>query len=100
MRRHDLAGFVLLGDPAARLPIALGAPERGVRPVDVGGAEEREDAEVARMEEAVIAMLRGGEAEEAIATRAGVSVGELARWVGAYREAGRERLRRERRAKR
>ena len=31
MRRHDLANYVLLGDPAARLPIAPGKPGFGAQ---------------------------------------------------------------------
>ncbi|WP_437682085.1 transposase [Sorangium sp. So ce131] len=117
MLRNDLRGYVLLGDPAARLPLKASGAQAQL-PSTVSGLEhttaappekatptrglvgERSSAhesmptrtaghDPARREEAVIAVLRGDEAPRAIAERYGVSRAELDRWVEVYREAGR-----------
>ncbi|XXX78718.1 hypothetical protein WMF30_08070 [Sorangium sp. So ce134] len=100
MQRQDLSAYVLLGDPAARLPIAR-RPE-GVlaqRPPAVdfdvvlparGAAAPARDPHW--REAAVLAVLRGGD-ERAIAARHGIQAVELRRWVGAFLEAGRATLR-------
>ncbi|WP_437670478.1 hypothetical protein [Sorangium sp. So ce131] len=128
MLRNDLAGYVLLGDPAARLPIARApgqhagkggrAPQPAVASTigfapqpaiastigfapqpaaasTIGSAPqpERKGAlDPRRMEEAVLALLGGAEAPDAIAARAGISGSELRRWADTYRDAGRAAL--------
>ena len=86
MLRNDLSGYVLLGDPAARLPIhgpARGdtlAPEvRAVRPP------------VDEIERAAAALILG-QAIEPLAAAAGLSPEALTVWAQRYREAGRRGL--------
>jgi hypothetical protein len=97
MLRNDLRGYILLGDPAARLPLAqhtLGAeasapaaaPEVRLSPANSA------DTPVAVKEAAVHALIRGAEAPTAIAARAGVSIETLWAWCDAYRAAGRAAL--------
>ncbi|WP_437607342.1 helix-turn-helix domain-containing protein [Sorangium sp. So ce834] len=105
MQRQDLCAYVLLGDPAARLPIARRppgiAPSRDdaskVRIADVVGflpdlapgeppAVARDPA---RRAEAVLEVLRRDEDARAIAARHGVTEAELRRWVDVFVEAGR-----------
>ncbi|WP_437957613.1 hypothetical protein WME76_40905 [Sorangium sp. So ce119] len=110
MQRQDLCAYVLLGDPAARLPIAERPPgmaPRGPRPGEASPAaalgftpEPAPEAprfvaaarDPARRAEAALAALRGAEdarAMRAIAARHGVSEAELRRWVEVFVEAGR-----------
>src|SRR5262249_21732935 len=114
MARNDLRGYVLLGDPAVRLPLAQHAlaarepappaatasagallearggvgAEAGARPA--GSSAPSLDAKIA----AVHALLRGNEAPLAIAQRAGASLDELWGWFDSYRTAGRGALER------
>jgi hypothetical protein len=74
MQRHDLSAYVLLGDPAARLPIArfpAGVQLSATTPPSLRFAAR----DLSRMEEAVLATLRGTEAPGAIAAR------QLASWL-------------------
>jgi hypothetical protein len=80
MLRNDLRGYVLLGDPAARLA-REGQAESGARAPEVAAAFGRE--------EAVAAMLRGDEAPQRIAARAGMPLDALWDWVEAHRAAAR-----------
>lgn len=84
MLRQDLAGYVLLGDPAVRLPIA-----------DAGGARVSgaagEQASVTRAEAAVLAVIRGNPVASS-AERHGLDRAELERLVASYRAAGRAAL--------
>ncbi|WP_437619708.1 helix-turn-helix domain-containing protein [Sorangium sp. So ce1151] len=102
MLRNDLRGYVLLGDPAARLPLQRSEPlraaatqpenrklTRALLPEPERLSTRSAGADPSQREEAVMAMLRGDEAPKAIATRHGVSRAELERWVEVYREAGR-----------
>ena len=114
MTRNDLRGYVLLGDPAVRLPLAgHAAPDRAASPVEIrspdpGLALRASDASfspapcvtpdaVGRSAEvpaesksaAVHALLRGAEAPLAIAGRAGVTLDELWAWFDAHRAAAR-----------
>ncbi|APR88385.1 hypothetical protein A7982_13734 [Minicystis rosea] len=99
MLRNDLRGYVLLGDPAARLPLrqlALQAKVFRPRAPEVGQVP-MEALSVATpaataQEAAVLAMLRGDEAPRGIAERAGVSLETLWAWVDVYRAGGRARL--------
>jgi hypothetical protein len=96
MLRNDLRGYVLLGDPAARLPLrqnALGAdaPAPAAASISAPAPAPARSAMLER-EAAVLAMLRGDEAPRAIAARASTSLGTLWDWVDAYRAGGRARL--------
>lgn len=112
MLRQDLAGYVLLGDPAVRLPISAAGGAAAERPAPAaapatpdltaaatamlggvstsGGGPGRDPA---AMEEAVIEVLSGDVSEKEIAQNHSISRAELKRWVDAYRSAGREALR-------
>ncbi|AUX45384.1 hypothetical protein SOCE26_068660 [Sorangium cellulosum] len=101
MLRNDLAGYVLLGDPAARLPIARtpGRPRPPATLPDVQAivgfklkAERKVALDPRRMEEAVLELLGEPEAQDAIADRVGISRSELRRWADIYRDAGRAAL--------
>ncbi|HRI62974.1 MAG TPA: helix-turn-helix domain-containing protein [Polyangium sp.] len=103
LARNDIAGYMLLGDPAARLPLAGTAPKPAknleepsnrvvvgavVPPIETTGPgiDER------KMEQAVIAVL-AGESVAAVAARLRVDRDKLPRWVSSYREAGLAALR-------
>lgn len=87
MLRQDLAGYVLLGDPATRLPI-LGGDASAPR----AGSEGRVDGHAAACAEAaVLAVLRGDPVADA-ARRHGLDPAELDRLVAIYRAAGRAAL--------
>ncbi|WP_437941638.1 hypothetical protein [Sorangium sp. So ce341] len=118
MQRQDLGAYVLLGDPAARLPIArwpegvrapasgLAAPQAPARApslASVMGFDAAPQAPRARAQasgagrpgklaEAVLAVLRGGD-ERATALRYGIEAADLRRAVGVFLEAGRAALR-------
>jgi hypothetical protein len=84
MLRQDLAGYVLLGDPAVRLPLAglaHGGEDAGaaVRPVSIG---------VDAVEAAVRAVL-GGVPLAVAASAHGLDQDELERLVAVYTQAGR-----------
>jgi hypothetical protein len=99
MLRNDLRGYVLLGDPAARLPIkgsaamdkvAAAAPEKIA---EVGGRSAgAPPRDPVQMERAVLAMLRGEETPRAIAARFAVTREELNTWLETYRAAGKAAL--------
>lgn len=102
--RQDLANYLLLGDPAVRLPLAparaaalpaddgrlalsvLGPQFAQALPPDAGGP-----ADVEAMEAAVLALLTGG-TPESLAAEHGVPPAELEQWKEHYRAAGREAL--------
>jgi hypothetical protein len=95
MLRQDLAGYVLLGDPAVRLPITDGRGgadgtdfprERGA-----GRAAGEHAAAVTRAETAVLAVIRGDSIAGA-AGRHGLDRAELERLVASYHAAGRDAL--------
>lgn len=86
MLRQDLAGYVLLGDPAVRLPIR-GDADPGDAPVRAGGGA----MSAARAEAAVLAVLRGGPVVD-VARHDGLDPIELDRLVASYRAAGRAAL--------
>ncbi|WP_437631113.1 hypothetical protein [Sorangium sp. So ce854] len=111
MLRNDLRGYVLLGDPAARLPLRQSAlpglsPERPgaivlspragePTPAAASGLGRPSGAEVVSVElvvAAVDALFGGDETPRAIAARAGVSLATLWGWVDAYRAGGGSRL--------
>ena len=82
MRYLDLAGYILLGDPAAQVPT------RAARDVATTIPPDR----VAKMEQAVIACIRHKQPPSQIARDAGVHPTTLERWVRTYQDAGRTAL--------
>jgi hypothetical protein len=114
MLRNDLRGYVLLGDPAARLPLkqlALAPKAAEAAPPEVArnstelrvesppaGPEAAESdtsgasLQVSEKDEAARAMHQGDETPRAIAERFGVTLDVLWEWVDAYRAERRERL--------
>ncbi|APR88378.1 hypothetical protein A7982_13727 [Minicystis rosea] len=101
MLREDLAGYVLLGDPAARLPLdrhkaAVKAPPTPsvVRlppapplPAPVPAAP-RPARDVTRMQSAVHDKIIGEQGDKKIAEQYGISRDDLQRWYDAYCAAG------------
>ena len=79
MQRQDLSAYVLLGDPAARLPITRCPP--GIAFLPPAGADDRVDT--------VLAILRRTESTKETATRLGISRDEIERWVAVFVEGGR-----------
>lgn len=95
MLRNDLRGYILLGDPAARLPLqqnVISSPETPLILAVEPKPDAPESISILAKESAVLAMIRGDEAPRAIAQQAGVSLETLWQWVDAYRSGGRERL--------
>jgi hypothetical protein len=108
MLRHDLLGYVFLGDPAVRLPLSkkgkAPAPRLdtqqqiasyfpGIRVDMPGGASGAGGAQSAQaMEKAVRAVLREDKPPKAVAQKFGLDKDELQRWVDAYTAAGRAAL--------
>ncbi|QRK10608.1 hypothetical protein JQX13_11265 [Archangium violaceum] len=102
MLRQDLAGYVLLGDPAVQLPVPSAQPRAEVKAasaqalaamvlgMQVTASESLPSTDV--MAEAVRALLAGAESPRDIAKRAGVSLKELRNWEQVYTEAGRAAL--------
>jgi hypothetical protein len=101
--QHDLAGYILLGDPAVRLPLAdkpAPAPQRdltsvaaavfGFAPEGAGQAPKGIDLDA--MEAAALTVLTQPDAAQATAGTLGVKLADLQRWAEAYRQAGREAL--------
>jgi hypothetical protein len=84
LRRHDVGHYVLLGDPAVRLPLASNRVLR----VEAGNSA---DLEV--MEAAVLSVLGRGESPEQVAQRLRLNAHDVRRWASEYAAAGRERLR-------
>ena len=102
MLRQDLAGFMLLGDPAARLPGAA-KPAVTASPVPVqasdffGGmvvmptasAGPASGPTIDRLEQAIGLVLAGSQTPQRAAQGLGISGPELAQLVETYRRAGR-----------
>jgi len=80
MQRNDLRGYILLGDPAARLPLRQTVVAARESSIEVGG--KLENALSLSKEAAVRATIQGDETPRAIAQRAGVSLDTLWSWVG------------------
>lgn len=87
MQRQDLSAHVLLGDPAARLPITRCPP--GIVSVRQTAVDTDEDN---RREDAVLAVLRGTASVATMAKQYGVSRDEIERWVEIFVDAGRNAL--------
>jgi hypothetical protein len=104
MLRQDLAGFILLGDPAVRLPLAPARVEAPVPGISLDamaqiGLGEFElpapaisEGKAAAAEQAILELLAGKGSVKDIAARHGISSGELRRWEELYRAAGLEAL--------
>jgi hypothetical protein len=101
MLRHDLLGYVLLGDPAARLPIrpAPVAAAQPLTPQDLFGfavtpapvaapAAPSTAPSIEALEQAILRVL-AGERADAVAAAHGLDRAELERLAGLYRAAGR-----------
>lgn len=84
MLRQDLAGYILLGDPAVRLPVAACAAGAGTMQESTQPASIGADA----VEAAVRAVL-GGTSLAVAASAHGLDPAELERLVGLYGRAGR-----------
>lgn len=83
LRRHDVGHYVLLGDPAVRLPLA------GNRVVQVKAGTT---ANVEVMEMAALSVLGRGESPEHVAQRMRLDARDVLHWAHEYAAAGRERL--------
>lgn len=83
MRRHDLGHYVLLGDPAVRLPLA----HNRVMQLDHGQV-----ADIETMEKAALAVLGRGESAEIVAAQMNLDARDVAQWAKEYAQAGRGRL--------
>ncbi len=97
MLRHDLLGYLLLGDPAARLPItpAPVAAAQPLTPQDLFGfavtaapAAPSPGRSIDALEPAIVRVL-AGERPDAVAAAHGLDRAELERLTGLYRAAGR-----------
>ncbi|WP_164007619.1 C25 family cysteine peptidase [Pyxidicoccus trucidator] len=104
--RQDLANYLLLGDPAVRLPLASPRePARAVAPAPAPADFNRLASSVLRdqfrmpsleapahgpeaLEAVVLALLSGQQDAGVLADAHGVSVTELRRWEALYRAAG------------
>jgi hypothetical protein len=91
MLRNDLRGYVLLGDPAARLPLAQNAV-RVAAPKEAAAASAGAAIPVEVKERAVQALLRGDVTPLVITASAGATLEQLFAWFDAYRAGGRDRL--------
>ena len=99
MLRNDLRGYVLLGDPAARLPLMRKAEEKrparshevipSAEPQQAPGAAQRRAEE---MEKAVLAVLAKEGTTKEITTKYGTTREELEKWVERYKAGGRIEL--------
>ncbi len=89
MLRHDLAGYILLGDPAVRLPLTRAEATQSLsRHERAHAAHAGVLSSAEGMAEAVLVMLSGRENESDMARRMGVPLEELRRWRKAYMDAG------------
>lgn len=103
MFRNDLRGYVLLGDPAVRLPQAEPKDRVISKPTQASVPEIHTIAEVRTTPAAgppspeargaaVRALLEGNEAPNAIASRAGCTLTQLFAWFETHRAQEREKL--------
>lgn len=86
MQRHDLSAYVLLGDPAARLPIAR-CP-LGISP-SAPLLSELDSEDVSDRVDAVLAILKGTTSIAATAKRQGVREDDVEGWVEVFIDGGR-----------
>ena len=90
MRHLDLAGYILLGDPAAQLPIRAARDLLRAREASTAAGPASHSPE--QMEEAVLAYLRQRQTPAEIARNAGIHRSTLDRWLSTYKDAGRQAL--------
>jgi hypothetical protein len=101
--QHDIAGYVLLGDPAVRLPLSaprapaareelssVAASLFGFAPQ--GEREAPKALDLDAMEKAALSLLSERDTAAALADRYGVKLDDLLRWAEVYRRAGRDAL--------
>ncbi len=93
MRHQDLDGYVLLGDPAVRLPLASPARPRDPRALlgfapSAGARGARERPRLDDAEKTILALANGQITASEAAVELEVSRGEAERWERAYRDAG------------
>lgn len=101
MARQDLAGYIVLGDPAARLPLAGAPPVANAipavstistKPIE-SGIERPASLSLEKLEVAIGHVLVGDTGINAIAETAGLTRAELERIVEVYRRHGRTAFR-------
>jgi hypothetical protein len=94
MTRQDLAGFILLGDPAASLPVgmpAATAPRGDGVPTNLPPSADGTSNAPDPMEQAIGEVLSGRSVKD-VATARGIDAGALERAVAVFRDAGRRAL--------
>ena len=106
MQRQDLLGYVILGDPAARLPLApetasgrgslswLGGQGGAERGEDLGEdiVTDISDDRLDEVEEAILALAVGERSTGAVARALALGRGDVRALEDAYRESGRRAL--------
>ena len=93
MLRQDLAGYVVLGDPAARLAIGAASVASASAPVATPNREPAAPSDpLERVERAIARALLGETDLAALAAAAGVSRASFERDLADYRAAGRRAL--------
>lgn len=86
MVRQDLSNYILLGDPAVRLPLELAQPQPQLLKPPAPPVELRAVAEKAVLE------LLAGRSLESVVARHGVSTRQLRQWEDIFLAAGRAAL--------
>jgi hypothetical protein len=97
MLRNDLRGYVLLGDPAVRLPQAeprerLNAPGPASDVPEIETVAPAGTISTTAKDAAVRALIEGHEAPRVIADRTGCSIAQLFAWFETHRALEREKL--------
>jgi len=90
MQRQDVGAYVLLGDPAARLPIARCPP--GFQLTNPANINSLQDEAVELRQEIVLAILRGTTSVSKMAKRHNLSPHDIEQWVKIFVDAGRAAL--------
>lgn len=98
MLRNDLRGYMLLGDPAARLPlkknVVVSSKKKASAIPEIANSPALIESGISLTvkENAVLNLIQGEESPVVIARRAGVTLPQLFAWFDAYRSGGRARL--------
>lgn len=100
MLRHDLLGYIFLGDPAVRLPLSTAAPAKPKRDpssfmgfaVKAAAAARSGPVDVSTKDKAVRAALREDRSLAEVAKKFEVDKADLETWIDAYTRAGRAAL--------
>ncbi len=98
MLRNDLRGYMLLGDPATRLPLAKNVVSTARKKISTvpeaanSGELIESGISVTVKETAVLNLMQGEEPPVVIARRAGATLPQLFAWFDAYRSGGRAQL--------